>query len=93
MCSFYVTKTVRQQQRGWRELRDLQMVYGERHLLQKTARGKHVDILEIMILNWNIANIIVFYAAGLVLLNIQISESHNSRQCDEWLLKVRQHSE
>jgi hypothetical protein len=32
------------------------------------------------------ANIIVFYAAGLVLLNVQISESHNSRQCGEWLL-------
>jgi len=27
-----------------------------------------------------------FYAAGLVLLNIQTCESHNSRQCHEWLL-------
>ena len=30
-----------------------------------------------------------FYAAGLVLLNIQTSESHNSKQCHEWLLYVR----
>ena len=33
-----------------------------------------------------------FYAAGLALLNIQTSESNDSRQCDEWLLYVRQHS-
>ena len=33
MCSFYGTRTVGQQQVGWRELRDLKMVYGVRHLL------------------------------------------------------------
>jgi len=27
-----------------------------------------------------------FYVAGLVLLNTQTCESHNSRQCQEWLL-------
>jgi len=27
-----------------------------------------------------------FYATGLVLSNTQTSESHDSRQCDEWLL-------
>jgi len=29
-----------------------------------------------------------FCSAGLVLLNTQTSESHNSRQCHEWLLYV-----
>jgi hypothetical protein len=50
MCSFYGTKTVEQQRGGWRELRDSQMVYGVRNLLQKTAIERYVDIFGIMIL-------------------------------------------
>jgi len=50
----------------------------------ENCKGKHVEIFAVMIFKWNIANTI-FYAAGLVLLNIQTSESRNSRQCDEWL--------
>jgi len=50
MCSFCGTKTVGQQHRGWREMRESQMVHGVRHLLYKTAMEKRMDIFGIMIL-------------------------------------------
>jgi len=61
------------------------MAYGVR--CSKLQWKEHVDIFGIMILKSELANMIAFvYEASLVLLNMETSESHKSRQCYEWLL-------
>jgi len=78
MCSFYGTKTAGQQHGGWRELRDSQMAYCVRNLLWKIAMEKTCRHIWGNDIKFDIRQIVFFYIAVLVLLNIQTSVFHKS---------------